>query len=33
MCCLALSAKILADWRSVSRRLRRRYGFATKYVL
>ena len=33
MCCLALSEKVFADWRSVSRRRRRRYGLATKYVL
>ena len=33
VCCFALSAKTFADWRSVLRRLRRRYGFATKYVL
>ena len=33
VCCFALSAKIFADWRSVSRRLGRRYGLATMYVL
>ena len=33
MCCFALSAKVFADWSSVSRRRRRRYGCATKYVL
>ena len=31
--CFALSAKVFADWRSVLRRLRRRYGLATKYGL
>ena len=33
VCCFTLSAKVFADWRSVSRRWRRRYGLATKYVL
>ena len=33
VCCFALFAKVFADWRSVLRRLGRRYGCATKYVL